>query len=71
MGAVVGLAGGSIAPLPEPPFPLALYLFGESAVRLSIVATQSRPAGSLPGTLAYEVGTAVARTIRRVSVPGS
>jgi hypothetical protein len=71
MGGVVGLAGGSIAPLPEPPFPLAIYLFGESALRLSIVATQSRPAGSLPGTLAYEIAAAVVKTIRRVSVPGS
>lgn len=52
---VVRLGGGSLAPLPEPSLPLSLYLFGESALRLTIVATQSRPAGSIPGTLLYEL----------------
>lgn len=52
---VVRLAGGSLAPLPEPSLPLSLYLFGESALRLTVVATQSRPAGSIPGTLLYEI----------------
>jgi len=59
MGAVAGLAGVSLAPLPEPPFPLAVYLFGESAIRLVIVATQSRPAGSLAGTLAFALWTSI------------
>jgi hypothetical protein len=54
-GAVARMAGGSIAPLPEPSAPLSLYLFGESAMRLIVVATQSRPAGSIPGTLLYEL----------------
>jgi hypothetical protein len=66
---VARIAGGSIAPLPEPPLPLALYLALESSLRVAIVVTQSRPAGSIPGALVYEVwkrfkssrsGTAVA-----------
>jgi hypothetical protein len=61
VGIVGGLAnlarsvGGSLAPLPEPSLPLSIYLFGESALRLAVVATQSRPAGSLPGSLLYEL----------------
>jgi hypothetical protein len=55
MGQVVQLAGGSLAPIPQPSLPLSLYLFGESAMRLTVVATQSRPAGSIPGTLLYEL----------------
>lgn len=58
LGAFAGFAravGGSPESLPDLPLPLCLYLVGESYVRLSIVATQSRPAGSLPGTLAYEI----------------
>lgn len=47
--------GGSPEPLPEPPLVLSLYLALESYLRLSVVATQSRPAGSLPGLLAYEI----------------
>jgi hypothetical protein len=49
------VAGGSLAPLPEPSLPLSIYLFGESALRLTVVATQSRPAGSIPGSLLYEL----------------
>jgi hypothetical protein len=68
-GFVARVAGGSIAPLPEPSLPLSLYLALESSLRVAIVVTQSRPAGSIPGALAYEVwkrfassrsGTAVA-----------
>jgi hypothetical protein len=55
MGQVVQLAGGSLAPLPQPSLPLSLYLFGESVMRLAVVATQSRPAGSIPGILLYEL----------------
>ena len=47
--------GGSPEPLPEPPLPLSLYLVLESYFRLSVVATQGRPAGSLPGALAWEI----------------
>lgn len=47
--------GGSPEPLPEPPLPLSLYLVLESYLRLSVVATQGRPAGSLPGALVYEI----------------
>lgn len=47
--------GGSPEPLPEPPLVLSLYLTLESYFRLSIVATQSRPAGSLAGALVYEI----------------
>jgi hypothetical protein len=47
--------GGSLAPLPEPSLPLSFYLFGESTLRLAVVVTQSRPAGSLPGNLLYEL----------------
>ncbi|MDQ5871406.1 MAG: hypothetical protein M3547_04290 [Acidobacteriota bacterium] len=47
--------GGSPEPLPEPSLPVSLYLALESYSRLSIVATQSRPAGSLPGALLYEI----------------
>lgn len=65
---VARIAGGSLAPLPEPSLPLSLYLVLESSLRLSIVVTQSRPAGSIPGTIAYALwkkaaarpGTAVA-----------
>jgi hypothetical protein len=66
-GVVARLAGGSIAPLPEPSAPLSIYLFGESAMRLIVVATQSRPAGSIPGHLLYEAGSAILRVIRRRS----
>lgn len=55
LGQVARLGGGSLAPLPEPSLPLSLYLFGESALRLALVATQSRPAGSIPGALFYEI----------------
>jgi hypothetical protein len=55
LGHFVQMLGGSLAPLPQPPLPLSLYLFGESALRLALVATQSRPAGSIPGALLYEV----------------
>lgn len=48
-------AGGSPEPLPEIPLPLSLYLALESYFRLSSVATESRPMGSIPGTLLYEV----------------
>jgi hypothetical protein len=47
------MAGGDFAPLPEPSYPLSLYLFGESALRLTVVVTQSRPAGSIAGALFY------------------
>jgi len=66
-GVVARLAGGSIAPLPEPSAPLSLYLFGESAMRLIVVATQSRPAGSIPGILLYEAGDRILRALRRRS----
>ena len=66
-GVVARLAGGSIAPLPEPSAPLSLYLFGESAMRLVVVATQSRPAGSIAGSLLYEVGRLVAGALYRRS----
>lgn len=55
LGQVAKLGGGSLAPLPQPSLPLSLYLFGESALRLALVATQSRPAGSIPGALLYEI----------------
>jgi hypothetical protein len=66
---VARVAGGSIAPLPEPSLPLSIYLALESSLRVAIVVTQSRPAGSIPGALTYEIwkrivprrpGTAVA-----------
>jgi hypothetical protein len=57
------LAGGSLAPLPEPPAPLSIYLLAESALRLSVAISQSRPAGSIPGALLYEVGRLVARAL--------
>ena len=55
LGQVAQLGGGSLAPLPQPSLPLSLYLFGESALRLTVVATQSRPAGSIPGAILYEI----------------
>lgn len=58
LGGFAGLAkmaGGSAEPLPEIPLPLSLYLVLESYFRLSSVATQSRPMGSIPGTLLYEL----------------
>lgn len=67
LGAFAGFAravGGSPEPLPELPLPLSLYLVGESYVRLSIVATQSRPAGSLPGSLLHAAWSALARRRR-------
>lgn len=47
--------GGSPEPLPEPPLVVSLYLTFESYFRLTSVATESRPMGSLPGTLLYEL----------------
>jgi nitrate reductase NapE component len=67
VGFFVRMAGGSIAPLPEPSAPLSVYLFGESAMRLAVVATESRPAGSIPGFLLYEAGSAIRRALRRRS----
>jgi hypothetical protein len=55
LGHLAQMFGGSLAPLPQPSLPLSLYLFGESALRLALVATQSRPAGSIPGALLYEI----------------
>jgi hypothetical protein len=66
-GAIARMAGGSIAPLPEPSAPLSLYLFGESAMRLIVVATQSRPAGSIPGILLYGIASAVRHAAARRS----
>lgn len=54
-GAFAQAAGGSIEPLPELPLPLSIYFALESYFRLSSVATQSRPMGSIPGTLLYEI----------------
>ena len=53
--AFVSAVGGSPEPLPELPLPLSLYLACESYFRLSAVATESRPMGSIPGTLLYEI----------------
>jgi hypothetical protein len=61
------LAGGSLAPLPEPPAPLSIYLLGESALRLSVAISQSRPAGSLPGYLVYGIWRALGPVLRRRS----
>lgn len=54
-GGFARAVGGSPEPLPELPLPLSLYFVLESYLRLSVVATQSRPAGSLPGALVYEI----------------
>lgn len=54
-GGFVRMVGGSPEPLPEPPLPLSIYFVLESYFRLSSVATQSRPMGSIPGALLYEV----------------
>ena len=51
----VSAVGGSPEPLPELPLPLSLYLAFESYFRLSAVATESRPMGSIPGTLLYDL----------------
>lgn len=58
------LAGGSLAPLPEPSLPLSIYLVLESSLRIGLVVTQSRPAGSLAGVLAWELWKIV-RTYNR------
>ena len=55
IAAVARVAGGTIAPLPEPPPAVSLYLVAESSARLAIVVSQGRPAGSLPGALVYEI----------------
>ncbi|HVE66656.1 MAG TPA: hypothetical protein VNC59_08745 [Thermoanaerobaculia bacterium] len=54
-GAFAQAVGGSTEPLPDLPLLLSLYLTLESYFRLSSVATQSRPMGSIPGTLVYEL----------------
>lgn len=54
-GAFAQAVGGSFEPLPELPLPLSIYFALESYFRLSSVATASRPMGSIPGTLLYEV----------------
>jgi hypothetical protein len=64
LAGVAHIAGGSLAPLPEPPLPLSLYLVVESSLRLSVAVTQSRPAGSLPGAVAWELWKLV-RTYNR------
>lgn len=50
-----GQAGGLLSFFWSLPFPVGYYLFAESALRLAIAATQSRPAGSLLGWFAYEI----------------
>lgn len=55
LAGVARIAGGSLAPLPEPSLPLSIYLVLESSLRISLVVTQSRPAGSIPGTVGYEI----------------
>jgi hypothetical protein len=53
--AFTSAVGGSPEPLPDLPLPLSLYFTFESYFRLSSVATESRPMGSIPGTLLYEL----------------
>jgi hypothetical protein len=47
--------GASVLPLPEGVLVLGLYLMVESGMRLSAAWGEGRPAGSLAGTLAWEV----------------
>ncbi|MEP6995818.1 MAG: hypothetical protein ABI968_14945 [Acidobacteriota bacterium] len=50
-----GLGGGLGLPgYLAPPFPVALYLFGESALRLASAFAMGEPMGSLPVVIAYE-----------------
>jgi hypothetical protein len=52
---LAGLGGGLGLPaFLTPPFPIALYLFGESALRLGSAFAAGEPMGSLPVTIAYE-----------------
>jgi hypothetical protein len=54
---IASLGGGeaAFAGWPLPSLTLSIFLFLESAVRLSIAFLQGEPMGSLAGTLAYEV----------------
>ena len=54
-GGFARMVGGSPEPLPELPLPLSIYLVLESYFRLSSVATQSKPMGSIPGVLLHEI----------------
>ncbi|HYR45437.1 MAG TPA: hypothetical protein VER78_00435 [Thermoanaerobaculia bacterium] len=58
-GAGLGVAsgaGGETQTIPRLlPLPLALYLFAESSIRLGAAFLQSRPIGSLPGTVLFEI----------------
>jgi len=65
--ALARAAGGSVEPLPDLPLPLSLYFVFESYFRLSAVATESRPMGSIPGTLLYDLW----RRFRSWKYPGS
>lgn len=65
---VARLAGGSLTPLPEPSLPLSLYLVGESSLRLLVVVSQSRPAGSIPGILLHGIGSRIVARLRGTAV---
>jgi hypothetical protein len=53
--AIRGFTGVSILPLSSSVLLIGLYLMIESGMRLSAVWGQGRPAGSLAGSLAWEV----------------
>jgi hypothetical protein len=53
------IAGVVLLPLPEKVLLLGTYLFVESGFRLSVAWSQGRPAGSLAGTIAWELAKRV------------
>ena len=66
-----GIAGVALLPLPENVLLFGVYLFVESGFRLSVAWSQERPAGSVAGTIAWEVARRLRPALARAPEPGS
>lgn len=63
--AIRAFTGAVLLPLPEKVLFFGIYLFVESGFRLSVAWSQGRPAGSLAGTIVWEVGERIRRARAR------
>ena len=67
----LGSIGGALgfAVWISPPFPIALYLFAESTLRLASAVAMSEPMGSLPVVVAWQVWREAREPARELSEP--